>query len=143
MFYPVIIFHVLTWNRMQIFLPGSYYNEALCLSCSKVLKEFWERGEICAFLLTKSQETTRSKYQERFNGVMVLSCYKKSLVEFNVSLPAKYKIITVKRLIMFTHLSVDKFFGMKNCVWIKLIRTKICHKNFKSLNWIWYEICWF
>jgi len=73
----------------------SYYTEVRWLSCSKVLKEFWDlKEEICQFLASKNQDTTLFSDMVWWQDLSFMVDITKHLSDLNLRLQGKDQIIT-------------------------------------------------
>ncbi|UYV81730.1 GTF2IRD2B [Cordylochernes scorpioides] len=73
----------------------SYYTEVRWLSCSKVLKQFWDLKEIiCQFLITKNQDITSFSDQVWLQDFSFMVDITKHLSDLNLKLQGKDQIIT-------------------------------------------------
>ncbi|UYV70371.1 hypothetical protein LAZ67_7002744 [Cordylochernes scorpioides] len=73
----------------------SYYIEVRWLSCSKVLKQFWDlKEEICQFLITKNQDITLFSDQVWLQYFSFMVDITKHLSDLNLKLQGKDQIIT-------------------------------------------------
>ncbi|XP_055377146.1 general transcription factor II-I repeat domain-containing protein 2-like [Condylostylus longicornis] len=73
----------------------SYYTEVRRLSCSKVLKQFWDlKEEICQFLITKNEDITLFSDQVWLQDFSFMVDITKHLSDLNLKLQGKDQIIT-------------------------------------------------
>ncbi|UYV60489.1 hypothetical protein LAZ67_1001308 [Cordylochernes scorpioides] len=73
----------------------SYYTEVRWISCSKVLKQFWDlKEEICQFLITKNQDITLFSDQVWLQDFSFMVDITKHLSDLNFKLQGKDQIIT-------------------------------------------------
>ncbi|UYV81485.1 hypothetical protein LAZ67_20001335 [Cordylochernes scorpioides] len=73
----------------------SYYTEVRWISCSKVLKQFWDlKEEICQFLITKNQNITLFSDQVWLQDFSFMVDITKHLSDLNLKLQGKEQIIT-------------------------------------------------
>ncbi|UYV76789.1 hypothetical protein LAZ67_14002019 [Cordylochernes scorpioides] len=73
----------------------SYYTEVRWLSCSKVLKQFWDlKEEICQFLMTKNQDIALFSDQVWLQDFSFVVDITKHLSDLNLKLQGKDQIIT-------------------------------------------------
>ncbi|UYV64814.1 hypothetical protein LAZ67_3002058, partial [Cordylochernes scorpioides] len=73
----------------------SYYTKVRWLSCSKVLKQFWDlKEEICQFLITNNQDITLFSDQVWLQDFSFMVDITKHLSDLNLKLQGKDQIIT-------------------------------------------------
>ncbi|XP_075210376.1 general transcription factor II-I repeat domain-containing protein 2-like [Lycorma delicatula] len=112
----------------------SYYTEVRWLSCSKVLKQFWDlKEEICKFLQTKNQDTSLFSDQIWLQDLSFMVDITKQISDLNLLLQGKDQII----MNMFDIITA---FKCKLFLWERQLKNEdlthfpTCNKNKSSLD---------
>ncbi|KFM58258.1 General transcription factor II-I repeat domain-containing protein 2, partial [Stegodyphus mimosarum] len=112
----------------------SYYTEVRWLSCSKILKQFWDlKEEICQFLKTKNQDVSLFYDPIWIQDLSFLVDITKHLTDLNLSLQGKDHIIT-------NMFDIIKAFKCQLVLWEKQLKNEdlthfpTCSMNKSSLD---------